>query len=268
MKKILMLAASVLCGMSAFAGNPAEGVVQKLHSSLVCHSLCFPETPKEELDEFLEAELNLVIPETIDGKHSSVLERRLIYKVFGYKEALTWEQAIEKYNNTSFNEAFFSLFKKVSADKKGMNVYLKKASLDSVVRVGDLCSFRQESFLYTGGAHGDSGMEYVNYDCKTDKIVLLPALLTDKAAAKNIILKAIVKKMGYKTIAELRNNNGIDPSKFKISNNFYTDKDNVIFVFNTYELGGCFADGRTEVEIPKKVLKPILTAYGQQLLLN
>ena len=268
MKKILLLAASVVCGMSAFAGTPAEGVVQKLHKSEVCHSLCFPETKTEELGEYLKAELRLVIPETIDGKHSSVLQQRLIYKVFGYKEALTWEQAIEKFNNTSFNEKFFSLFKEVSTDRKGMNVYQKTASMDSVVRVGNLCSFRLESYLYTGGAHGDSGVEYVNYDCNADKVVLLQTLLTDKGAAKNIILKAIVKELGLASVAELKSSRGVDTAKFQVPNNFYTDKDHVIFVFNTYELGGCFADGKSEVKVSKNSLKPILTPYGKQLLMK
>ena len=258
MRKILLLAVSVICGMSAFAENTAEGVVQHQHSSLVCYSLCDTETPTKESGEYLKAKLQLVIPETIDGKHSKVLERYLISRVFGYAEPLSWQEAIERYNSTSQDEDAYRLCKRVDADRRGMNVFEKAEMMDSVVRRGSLCTFKLDSYRYSGGLQGDSSTEYVNYDCKADKIVVLADLLTDKAKAIKIFQKAVDE--GAENSRNISFND--------VPKNFYTDRENVILVFNPYEMCGCFTDGHNEVKVSKNSLKPILTPYGKQLLLQ
>ena len=49
--------------------------------------------------------------------------------------------------------------------------------------------FRQQSYIYSGGAHGNHGVLYICYDLQADKEIVFDDIIGDESGVKNLILK-------------------------------------------------------------------------------
>ena len=113
--------------------------------------------------------------------------------------------------------------------------------------------------LYSGGAHGISVSEYINYDFDSARVI------TPKDAFRpesdEMILTAIKEQLmlmyGVTTLKDL-DNNGIFSDQIFISPNFYLQGYSVVFHYNPYDIAP-YSTGSIDVAIPYYKIQDALT---------
>ena len=107
-------------------------------------------------------------------------------------------------------------------------------------------SYREESFFYTGGAHGNTIVGVGTIDVKTGKELTIADVIPEnkRAEALAIVENAVIAKIGGREnlLGEIT-----------LTENFYIAGDGLHFVFNEYEVAA-YSFGWIEVVIP---------AYGE-----
>jgi len=118
------------------------------------------------------------------------------------------------------------------------------------------------NYAFTGGAHGNYGTTYYNFDATTGKVIQLKDILVDNYA---IPLKTIAESIFKKSYLEAGMTNYseagfyFENDVFKLTENFAITKEGLKFLYNPYEVAP-YALGQQEVIIPyvdlKKLIKP------------
>ncbi len=121
-----------------------------------------------------------------------------------------------------------------------------------------LLSIQFNYYLFTGGAHGYSGISYLNFDLKTGFPLSNQALFTDYDAALKYCEKLFRKKF---SIAEDKN---INSTGFWFNDNTFHFPENIGFTdtemilnYNVYEIAS-YAEGPITLFIPKSDIIPFL----------
>lgn len=112
--------------------------------------------------------------------------------------------------------------------------------MDLVNEINNYLIIRQKSYTYEGGAHGMSFIEYKVIDSQKNSILKLHDAVDENDENWNKILL----KMLDGRASEL-----FDPEDLKPSENFYFDKDRIIFVYNQYEIAP-YSSGIIEISVP------------------
>lgn len=125
----------------------------------------------------------------------------------------------------------------------------------------NLVSIALAYYLYTGGAHGYGGTNYLNFDVKTGE------RLTEKTLIKNLggFLKYSDNK--FREVYKIPKDSSINSTGFWFENDtFYlpenigfTDKE-VVLIYNQYEIAS-YAEGPIQLNFPKEEVLPYLEFY-------
>lgn len=109
---------------------------------------------------------------------------------------------------------------------------------------------------YSGGAHPNTVITYLNYNPKTNAALTLDSLIANKAQLLNLAEKMFRKNEKLSATAPLTDGYFFENGKFALAQNFYVSKDGLVFVYNPYEIKP-YAAGITELVIPFAELKEI-----------
>lgn len=115
----------------------------------------------------------------------------------------------------------------------------------------NMASFVIESETYNqGAAHGMHHQEYVIFDLKTKKRIMVDDLLQTQVQQK--LLNAL-----YEANQNWLTQHQVSKDKLEITDNFYFGVHGIVFVYPLYELAS-YADGMTELTLPYSQAKGLI----------
>jgi hypothetical protein len=137
-------------------------------------------------------------------------------------------------------------------------------SISVIYNENSIVSFLSEFYHYTGGAHGNSGIYFSNFNSQTgEKLELLDILIP---GYENELNKAAEKI--FRIEKQLSANSNLESegfwfegNKFSLNKNFGIKNEGLIFYFNSYEIAP-YAMGPTEILIPYKEIKNLVKQDG------
>ncbi|MFK7983129.1 MAG: DUF3298 domain-containing protein [Saprospiraceae bacterium] len=147
-------------------------------------------------------------------------------------------------------KGFFEEFPDVSA---GYGLEIEQSVL---LNTPTLLTIEAFNYAFTGGAHGNYGTIYYNFDATTGAIITLNDILIDKYEVQ---LKAIAEPIFKANYLEAGMTNYSDAGfyfesdVFKLTENFAITKEGLKFLYNPYEVAP-YALGQQEIMIPYTAL--------------
>lgn len=133
------------------------------------------------------------------------------------------------------------------ADAKGEPVLGIEESIrsDYLGQRNHIASFMMQAYSYGGGAHGMHHTAYINVDLNKKAEIRLDDLIGSKNQGK--LKKVLWKNYSDERLDEKGKYNGFaNPKEFRISDQFYFDRNGIVFVYPPYELGP-YAEGDVEI---------------------
>src|SRR5690554_2382239 len=122
----------------------------------------------------------------------------------------------------------------------------------------DLISFKTNFYIYTGGAHGYSGVRYLNIDKKSGAKLKAKKLFTNLSAFTTLVEKK------FRETYDITTDNSINSTGFWFENEVFYLPENIgiteneiILAFNSYEIAA-YMMGVIEVRINKLEAKDLL----------
>jgi peptidoglycan-N-acetylmuramic acid deacetylase PdaC-like protein/uncharacterized protein DUF3298 len=115
----------------------------------------------------------------------------------------------------------------------------------------EIISIAINSYLNTGGAHGNMNVTFLNFNPKTGDVLTFDDLFTNKGD----LTKAVKPFFDEKTKAE--NTAYFFGEDFHLPGNIGFNDEGIIFFYNVYEIAS-YADGITEFTIPFKDIDSFL----------
>lgn len=114
-------------------------------------------------------------------------------------------------------------------------------------------TYRLEESHYTGGAHPNSSVRYLNFDAR-GLVTVADLFGEDKLEVlKEVVFKALLSKEGVKTAEELERKSYF-PEFFHVSDDFYVKGDSIVFVYSPYEIAA-YSQGVVEIPVPFSALE-------------
>ncbi len=118
------------------------------------------------------------------------------------------------------------------------------------------------AYAYTGGAHGNYGISYINIDMQSKKQWKMEDILTvDTAQLQALLEDEARKQYNMPATAKLEENYLTD--KILPNGNVYITHTGITFVYNPYEIAS-YAQGIISLFIPYEKLKPLLQPVFKQ----
>jgi hypothetical protein len=116
-----------------------------------------------------------------------------------------------------------------------------------------------ESFTYsfTGGAHGNGYEGHYLVSKETGKSLNLSDVINNQKKINSLVDQYFRKSQGLSANESLEDAGWFIEGRLKANNNFYFTDNNLVFVYNSYEIGP-YAAGAPIVEIPISKIKPLL----------
>ena len=112
-------------------------------------------------------------------------------------------------------------------------------------------------YNYTGGAHPNSSLIYVNYDIFSRKIIKLSDLINPNMMARlTYIAGTIFRKQEGLSPTEPLENYFFENQKFSLNSNFLITKKGLLFFYNPYEIRS-YAEGPMELMVPYSAISTL-----------
>ncbi len=114
----------------------------------------------------------------------------------------------------------------------------------------NLVTFRADLYEYTGGAHGMSNSFLFNFDLNTGKRITLNDVFIDKYEERlnEMLTRQLMKNNKVNSVKELEELGYFITSPIFPAENFYFDKNDMVFLYNPYEIAP-YAMGTTEIKL-------------------
>lgn len=119
----------------------------------------------------------------------------------------------------------------------------------------NIVTYKAETYMYTGGAHGSTSEMYYNFDINTGKLLNSEDVFA--AGTEEEIGKLLMKHLND-------DNDDADDEKIVLSvdriepnGNFEIEEDGITFTFNQYEIAA-YSYGAIDIFIPKREIKQYL----------
>ena len=213
-------------------------------------------------------------------EHLKYLKKQGEYPLSSYYEAVAFpKENIKNYNSirreifeaTSEAEMLKKITKPESAFKdeyetlemeEGNEFMLSNELFSYIIPIfmnKDFIVFEAFTYMYLGGAHGNSGVKYFTYDINKNKLVKISDILinTKSIELKKIIYNHYLIKYG----ADAGKNLFEDKKALDVPDVFYITPNNITFSYGEYEIAS-YADGIISVTVPLEKIKKFLTEYA------
>jgi len=151
------------------------------------------------------------------------------------------EQAMQEYAKR--NQDFLKEF----PDSAGGDQYECQIEVTTHGQLGSIVSLEQWSYLYEGGAHGNSSSDFLNFDLKTGQSLELNQLIADWDAFLAIAENAFREQRKLSADGSLNEEGGFwfDEDRFRLPNSAGISVEGMLFIYNPYDIAS-YADGSIE----------------------
>lgn len=152
--------------------------------------------------------------------------------------------------------ASFEAFKKEFPDVKTPWSIEINADLNYTNR--SFLSFSVNTYSYTGGAHPNGFIQYINIDSESGKqIEELSFFVNSEEKLKDLVERSFRKKHNIPDNGDLAESGfQFEDNAFALTSNYGFTKAGMVFYYNSYEIAP-YAEGPTEIRIPFHELKGI-----------
>ena len=146
-------------------------------------------------------------------------------------------------------------------DKKqfpDLGPYEAELSVSTSLISSKIISIKTQFYNYTGGAHGNTQLGFLNFDPITGNVKTLNSLIKNKKEFTDFV-ETIFREKYHISKDESINSTGFwfDKEKFRLSEIIGFSENKVIIIYNQYDIAS-YADGPIEIEIPMEKAKPYL----------
>ena len=138
--------------------------------------------------------------------------------------------------------------------------YMPWSMMDSIHisdQYSDFVHLEGFTYSFTGGAHGNGYESHLLVSKKTGKTLSLSDVFSNKKKLNALVDQYFRKSMGISANSDYQDEGFFIEGKLEANNNFYFTKNNLVFLYNSYEIGP-YAIGAPSVEIPIGKIKDIL----------
>lgn len=122
-------------------------------------------------------------------------------------------------------------------------------------------------YSYQGGAHGDYGSRFINFDLSTGKSLGYDGIFKAGTAdsVRQAVIEALLARYNVSKVSDL-DNCGIFSANLYVTRNVWLDGDDIVFYYNIYEIAP-YAAGPIEVRVPAWKVESLLTPAAAAILL-
>ncbi len=153
-------------------------------------------------------------------------------------------------------------FKKEFGESSATNNYVVSTSFFPVVNTGKRMVFEHNFYEYTGGAHGNGGSIFYNYDAQQNKFLSRNDIFkSSKTELDKMVNNEVYEKYKLAKNTPLQDLQSDEVSflveSVPFTDNFILTKKGIIFYYNPYEVGP-YSMGSYQLYIPYEKMKPHL----------
>lgn len=175
------------------------------------------------------------------------------------------QQISYKYLANSFVKGYDEFF---AANKDSFQNWFLMIDITVLNQKKDYIALQYLHSDYSGGAHPNTNLTFINYNLKNNQPITLDSLIeqNQKLALTAIGETIFRKNENLSATASLENEYFFENGKFNLPENFYISNQGLVFLYNPYEIKPYVA-GTTKLVIPfanlKKIAKPntILSSF-------
>lgn len=138
--------------------------------------------------------------------------------------------------------------------------------MDSVkVQTPNYIGFVSHFSNYTGGAHGNYGTFYNNYNVLKNTDYTLQDFINDRSALLKVAEEKFRQDEQISVTHSLTDEYFFEEGKFSLPDNFILQKDGILFHYNIYEIKP-YASGHTELIVPYKSIETLLSPIAKEII--
>ncbi|OSZ82697.1 hypothetical protein CAP35_05390 [Chitinophagaceae bacterium IBVUCB1] len=142
--------------------------------------------------------------------------------------------------------------------------YASSSEMKVVMNDNDWIVFEMSSYGYTGGAHGNYGVSYMNIDMQQKRVWKMEDILLVDTTALQTLLEAEARKY-YNMSANAKLEDNYLTDKILPNGNVFITHTGIAFVYNPYEIAS-YAQGIISLYIPYSKLQALLQpAFKQRM---
>ena len=163
-------------------------------------------------------------------------------------------------NLPELSNHFVTLYEEAKRNDKRSNLIYQLDSKAIVIRQDStLLIIEFTSYSFTGGAHGLTSTNFLNWDTKTNRRIVLNDILTEGyAESLNTVAEKIFRKQEkLSDSASLKSGYFFKGDKFALNNNFLITPIGIRFLYNQYEIKP-YSAGQTSLLIPYSQIESLL----------
>lgn len=156
--------------------------------------------------------------------------------------------------------SFISNYDQFASSQKSYSFpWMKEITLRVIGQWPGMITFEKKTNEFAGGAHGNYGTYYYNYNTISDSSMRLNELFTPESRQKlNTIAEGIFRKNeNLSATASLENGYFFTDAKFSLNENFLIRDDGLLFFYNPYEIKA-YAAGTTELFVPYSAINDLI----------
>lgn len=162
-------------------------------------------------------------------------------------------------------ESFITDFNQYFSDSEHVLPWLYEVNTGVIVNEKNYLSFKTNYSTYQGGAHGNHGILFANYDPVERRALTLHDFVKEEHHQE---LLAMAEQL-FRDQEGLAEDQSLDDyffedNAFALNNNFTFTDTGLLFLYNVYEIKP-YVDGTTELLIPYQDLSGIMTEKGLKI---
>ncbi len=248
----LICALTFGCQPNKSTESPVDGLsFETLNSDTTIYLFNDSTYPKCRIDISME-----YVVEAPNAELKNTIDKFIIQSTLGNKyDTMDVENAINEYINEYIEE-----YKTLEEDLKGGDLTLlvgASYNYDNIIeskltyKDQNILSLSNNSYIYTGGAHGMNSQYNVVYDQRDDKIITLSDVFDESSYADlgELIVSQVTSDKGYSDQAKLYDEGFFSIDEIFPTENFSVNTDGITWVYNPYEVAA-YSAGQTSVFIP------------------
>lgn len=236
--------------------TPATDTLTYTYDSLKVYSKNLPKNNQNQTDT---AKATISYPVFQNDTLNQFIKRK-VFNYFAPEERATSYQEIAN----SFIKGYDDF---VKTNKDTQQFWFLTIKINVIKQSDNYLALKYIHSDYSGGAHGNTTISYLNYNPKTNKEITLDSLIQPgkMQTLVNTAEHIFRKNEKLSPTESLEGKYFFDKGKFSLAKSFYVSDKGLVFLYNPYEIKA-YAEGYTELIIPfttvKNIAKPntILTA--------
>lgn len=176
-----------------------------------------------------------------------------------FKEILSFED--EPHTVTDYNEllkSFLESYQKLQKEFPDESIGWEMDGTSEILFQNEkIINIKTEYYLYTGGAHGNSGVHSFFFDSKTGKNISKEKMFTDLNEFSRFAEKKFREKFNIRPESNI-NSTGFmfEDDVFHLPETILFTKKGILLLYNNYEIAS-YSDGQQELFIPFKEIKSL-----------